>query len=147
MRTVSRNGLGILVLAAAVALPSASALAAPTVGARPESAPSSQQGYYWRWSDGSESSTRTFTERQFGTAARLPRLVVTAVPAAPARTVVLQFRQGSRWLTEASSRTNAAGVATLALYPYCEADRWCRETIAYRLVVAGQTADLTVRYR
>lgn len=115
--------------------------------AQPAISPAVAQGYYWRWSDGSESASRTFAEGDYGAARRLPRLVVTAVPAAPSRTVVLQFRQGSQWITEATGRTNSAGVATLALYPYCEADRWCQDTISYRLVVAGQTAELTVRYR
>lgn len=132
---------------AAIAVRASVVLVAVACLGVPNPARADEQGYYWRWSDGSESSARTFDEVQYGTARRLPRLVVTAIPAAPSRTVVLQFRQGSRWVTEATARTNASGVASLALYPYCEADQWCHDTIAYRLVVAGQTADLTVRYR
>lgn len=105
------------------------------------------QGYYWRWSDGSEQGARTFDQDIYGSPSSLPRLLVTAAPASPRRTVTVQFRYSGGWVTESSARTGADGVARIALNPLCEADRWCDETLQYRLVVAGQTASLTITYR
>lgn len=102
--------------------------------------------YYWKWSDGSRQTSRTFTQSRWGIQERLPRIVVTAQPAAPSRTVLLQSNRGGGWTTEASARTDRGGVATIEIDPYCAGGNWCRDTFRYRLSVDGQSAPLTLTF-
>ena len=68
-----------------------------------------------------------------------------AVPALPSATVALEFWRDGQWRTENRVRTGPSGVAEIAVDPSC-GDRWCDETISYRLKAGGQTARLTVTY-
>lgn len=104
------------------------------------------QQYYWRWSDGSQEPHRTFRQSRYRVPERLPTLVVSALPAAPVRTVRLQFRRDGRWHTEDVGRTDARGQVRLVLTPYCPDGRWCDGTYVYRALVDGETATLTVTY-
>lgn len=103
--------------------------------------------YYWKWSDGSKATSRSFSETTFDSPRALPRLVVTSTPPAPGRLVRLEFQHAGAWRIESTAQTNASGIATLAVNPLCESRRWCDETIRYRLRIDGQTAPLTVAYR
>lgn len=129
------------VVPAALVAASSLSLALPA-----EAAARASQGYYWMWSDGSRSLSRTFAESRYGTPANLPHLVVTAQPASPGRWVSLEFRVGDAWSTESRVRTDPSGVAEIDVNPFCTDDSWCDETIAYRLRAGGQTARLTVTY-
>jgi hypothetical protein len=102
---------------------------------------------YWRWSDGVDSAARTFAEDRFRVPANLPWLIVSTEPAAPGHLVRLQYREGPVWRTEAAARMDAGGVASLELNPYCPDGDWCNRTYAYRLVVDGAVAPLTITYR
>lgn len=128
--------------AVAVMLASATALAPVEPVA---AAPAEPRGYYWEWDDGSRATTRTLAQARYGVPGNLPRLVVTAVPALPSTTVVLEFWRDGQWRTENRVRTGPSGVAEIAVDPSC-GDRWCDETISYRLRAGGQTARLTVTY-
>ncbi len=108
-------------------------------------ADAADQQYHWKWSDGSLSSARMFTQARYGLPSNLPRIVVTAEPAFPARDVYLQFRRNGRWTTETRARTNGAGIATITLDPTC-GDQWCESTFTYRLVAGDQHATLAVTY-
>lgn len=105
-----------------------------------------EQGYYWKWSDGSRAASRVFSQQTWGIPERLPRLVVTAVPAHPSHDVTLQFNYRGTWTTETSARTGADGVATISVDPYCARNTWCRGTFAYRLLVDGQRAPLRLSF-
>ena len=120
---------------------SAAAYAAPT------SHVAASQKYFWKWSDGSQKPARVFREARYVRAARLPRLVITAVPAKPARVVFLQFRQKGKWLVEMKTATNAKGVAVLKLDPYCTNRTWCDGTWNYRIKVGTLYQVLRVTYR
>jgi hypothetical protein len=113
--------------------------------ATPAAAQAADQAYHWKWSDGSTATTRTFTQAKYGLPSNLPRIVVTAEPASPAREVYLQFRRNGRWTTEARARTNSAGIATIAVDPMC-GDEWCETTFSYRLVAGEQHANLAIRF-
>lgn len=126
---------------AAVAIVAA-VLIATTLGP----AQAARDSYYWKWSDGSRQTTRTFTQARWGAQERLPRLVVTAQPAAPSRLVLLQADRGGTWTTETSARTNRDGIARIEVDPYCASGIWCRDTFRYRLLVEGQSAPLTLTF-
>ena len=129
-------GAVAIMLAAATALTPAGPVAAT---------PAEPRGYYWEWDDGSRATSRTFAQARYGVAGNLPRLVVTAVPALPSATVALEFWRDGQWRTESRVRTGPSGVAEIGVDPSC-GDRWCDETISYRLKAGGQTARLTVTY-
>jgi hypothetical protein len=134
MRTrCARAGAAAIIAAAALPL-------APPASAEP-------RGYYWEWDDGSRASSRTFTQARYGVAGNLPRLVVTSLPALPPTTVVLEFLSDGQWRTENRVRTGPSGIAEIAIDPSCGDERWCDETISYRLRAGGQTARLTVTYQ
>ncbi len=114
--------------------------------AMPATAGAADQGYYWRWSDGSRESARTFTLAKYGIASNLPTLVVTAEPASPRREVRLQFYSNGSWITERTARTDARGVARIALDPTCGDLDWCDTTLRYQLLVGGQNARLVITY-
>lgn len=103
------------------------------------------QNYYWRWSDGSKQSQRTFTQAEYGIPSNLPSLIVTAEPASPSRYVYLQFLRDGRWTTESQARSNARGIASIDVDPLCGGS-WCNSTYSYRLKIGGQTARLDVTY-
>lgn len=113
--------------------------------ATPAAAQAADQRYHWKWSDGSTSTARTFTQAKYGLPSNLPQIVVTAEPASPARDVYLQFRRNGKWTTETRARTNPSGIATISVDPLC-GDEWCETTFTYRLVAGAQHATLTVRY-
>lgn len=104
------------------------------------------QAYYWKWSDGSTSLTRTFTQSEYGTPSRLPRLVAWAEPASPRRLVHLQFRRRGTWITENTVRMDGRGIATIEIDPMCANDTWCDRTFAYRLTIGDRTARLAITY-
>lgn len=104
-------------------------------------------GYYWKWTDGSRSDHRVFSEADFRATSALPGLLVTSRPAAPGTAVRLEFRQGGSWTTESTGRIGSDGTVRLAVNPLCEAQHWCDETLDYRLRAGGQTASFSVDYR
>ncbi len=99
--------------------------------------------YYWRWSDGSTSATRTLSEPVSGLP---PRIIVTASPPVPGARVELQFRSGRSWRTEDVATTDRSGRALLSVNPYCSDGAWCRTAFDYRIRVDGRSATLTVRF-
>lgn len=109
--------------------------------------PAAAQKVYWKWSDESQTTVRVFREARYHRAANLPRIVVTAVPAKPRRDVILQFQQKGKWLVEAKASTNAKGIATLKLDPYCPSGKWCTGTWNYRIKVGNLIQTLKVTYR
>jgi hypothetical protein len=133
---------GLLPVLACVAVLTALLLGS---GATPAAAQGQQ--YFWKWSDGDLSRSRSFAGSHFASPDDLPRLVVTATPAAPRHRVLLQFREGTRWRTDDSAVTSAGGTAELALNPFCPDGRWCHRRFAYRLVVDGVVAGLSVTFR
>lgn len=138
-RRTFRFASAVALVLVGVVAPAARAVPAPST------APLDQR-YYWRWSDGSEERHRTFRQSVYRVPERLPTLVVSAYPASPTRSVVLQYRQDGRWRTEDSGRTNASGQVRLALNPYCPDGSWCDGTVDYRAVAGGQTATLHITY-
>lgn len=102
--------------------------------------------YFWRWSDGSRSAQRSLSEAAYRDAARLPSLIVTAVPAGRPTSVRLAVRRAGRWMTEDVSATGSSGVATLSLNPYCRNGDWCDERQDYRLSIGGRSARLAVTF-
>lgn len=115
-----------------------------SVSAFPAHAAPSQ--WYWAWSDGSRATTRVIDEDQHRSWEAVPRLRVASDPAAPGRLVELQVRTDGLWMTEDATRTDASGVAVLALNPYCGNGAWCDGHLHYRLRAAGGTARLTVDF-
>jgi hypothetical protein len=98
--------------------------------------------YSWSWSDGAGGTRRTFSQSQYGTASRLPKLVVEADCAAGARVgdrVKLQWRDPTgRYRTEDTAYvSNCYGRYKLAFYPYTSSGAWARGTYKYRLIVPG----------
>lgn len=128
----------------AVALLAGVALLTPA--APVAAATSDGPAYFWRWTDGSEARSRTFTEHDYEVPSRLPRLVVQTHPATSGRQVALQTRIGGVWTTEDSGTTDARGTVRLELNPYCPDGDWCRRTFDYRLRVDGQTAAVRVTF-
>ena len=113
--------------AAPAAVAIALALLSPTQAA--QAGPSEQEiqprvsSYSWSWSDGAGGTRRTFSQSQYGTASRLPKLVVEGDCAAGARVgdrVKLQWRDPSgRYQTEDTAYvSNCDGRYKLAFYPY-----------------------------
>jgi len=122
------------------------ALLSPTQAA--QASPSEQEiqprvsSYSWSWSDGTGGTRRTFSQNQYGTASRLPKLVVEGDCAAGARVgdrVKLQWRDPSgRYRTEDTAYvSNCDGRYKLAFYPYTSTGAWVRGTYKYRLIVPG----------
>lgn len=127
-------------LAAAAAL-----LTAPQAAVAASSEPTTQpraSGYSWYWSDGAGGTRRTFSQSQYGTASRLPKLVVEADCAAGARVgdrIRLQWRDSmGRYRTEDTAYvSNCYGRYKLAFYPYASSGAWARGTYKYRLIIPG----------
>ena len=127
-------------LAAAAAL-----LTAPQAAVAASSEPTTQpraSGYSWYWSDGASGTRRTFSQSQYGTASRLPKLVVEADCAAGARVgdrIKLQWRDSmGRYRTEDTAYvSNCYGRYKLAFYPYASSGAWARGTYKYRLIIPG----------
>lgn len=128
------------VLAAAAAL-----LTAPQAAVAASSEPTTQpraSGYSWYWSDGAGGTRRTFSQSQYGTASRLPKLVVEGDCAAGARVgdrIKLQWRDSmGRYRTEDTAYvSNCYGRYKLAFYPYAASGAWARGTYKYRLIIPG----------
>ena len=131
---------------APVAMAIALALVAPAraaIAATPE--PTIQprvSGYVWSWSDGAGSTRRTFSQSQYGTASRLPKLVVEGDCTAGARVgdrIKLQWRDSTgRYRTEDTAYvSNCYGRYNLAFYPYASSGAWARGTYKYRLIIPG----------
>lgn len=102
--------------------------------------------HYWAWSDGSHAATRIVSEAAYARADRVPSLVVRSLPAHPDEEIRLEFRTLTGWELESTSRTDANGVGRLRPYPLCEADRWCRGPLDYRIVAGPETAEITITY-
>ena len=128
--------LGLLALLAALQplTPAAPANAAGTADAAESTL------LFWSWTDGSTARERRFDAADYPDPERLPRLVVVTEPAAPRRTVRLQFRDGPRWRDDDVAVTDTAGRATLDLNPVCPDGRWCARTFAYRLLADGRVS-------
>jgi hypothetical protein len=129
---------------ALLAVPAVLALLAsapPAVAAPPD-----RPAYFWHWTDGSEARARTLTEHEYGTAGRLPRLVVQTHPATRGRHVVLQVQVDGLWGTEDSGTTDAHGGVRLQLNPYCADGAWCTRAFDYRLLVDGRRATIRVSF-
>lgn len=99
-------------------------------------------GYVWSWSDGAGGTRRTFSQSQYGTASRLPKLVVEGDCAAGARVgdrIKLQWRDAmGRYRTEDTAYvSNCYGRYKLAFYPYTSTGAWARGTFKYRLIIPG----------
>lgn len=114
--------------------------------ALPGNVGAADQNYYWRWSDGSRLAARTFALADYGLASNLPDLIITADPPSPRRDVRLQFYADGEWTTESTARTDARGIARIALDPNCGEEGWCRRTFRYQLLIGGQNARLTITY-
>lgn len=129
----------LLIVAAAVPLlfANTSALAATPP---PEVVPRAS-AYSWYWSDGDYGTNRTFTQRRYGTAANLPRLIVEADCAAGARqgdTIKLQWRYRGKYVTEDSQYvSDCYGRYSLTFNPYADNGRWATGTYLYRLIIPG----------
>ena len=99
-------------------------------------------GYSWYWSDGAGGTRRTFSQSQYGTASRLPKLVVEGDCAAGARVgdrIKLQWRDSlGRYRTEDTAYvSNCYGRYKLSFYPYASSGAWARGTYKYRLIIPG----------
>lgn len=99
-------------------------------------------GYSWYWSDGAGGTRRTFSQSQYGTASRLPKLVVEGDCTAGARVgdrIKLQWRDSmGRYRTEDTAYvSNCVGRYKLAFYPYDSSGSWARGTYKYRLIIPG----------
>lgn len=129
-----------VVAAAALALmlPAQQAQASPdTAGVQPRAT-----GYTWSWSDGASGTRRTFSERQYGTASGLPRLIVRSDCSSGARVgdrIKLQWRNNlGKYRTEDSAYVDSCkGKYRLSFYPYASSGAWARGTYQYRLIVPG----------
>jgi len=144
-RIVAATAAALVLLSAPIA-GAAPAAAAPVRELGGASAPVAKQQVFWRWSDGSQKTTRLFREARYQRAGRLPKLIVTAVPAKPSRAVVLQFQQKGKWLIETTTSTNAKGIATMKLNPYCTNNTWCDGTWTYRIKVGTLYQVVKVTY-
>jgi hypothetical protein len=152
LRPVLAAASALIVLAGTAGTSSAAPLHLPehigSASSRADVAhPAAAQKVYWKWSDESQKTLRLFREARYHRAAKLPRIVVTAVPAKPRRAVILQFQQKGKWLVETRTTTNAKGVATLKLDPYCTNRTWCDGTWTYRIKVGTLFQTLKVTYR
>jgi hypothetical protein len=147
-RSMSRI-LVALVTAAALgaAVPAASAAPAAEPGGQAVAAPMAQS-YYWDWSDGQGTLSRTFNKSEFGDQASLPHLIVTVKPASPKRVVYLKFKQDGKWLLEGKRTTSSKGVATLDFDPWCDADEtnWCDGTWTYRVSIGSAYKTFKVTF-
>ena len=134
-------------LAAVLLVPAAAASAEPSsASSRIVTALPSAQQYFWKWSDGSQKTSRTFKKSTYHDQAGLPHLVVTAQPAKPSHVVYLQFKQKGKWIVENKVTTNSKGVATIDLNPYCSNDTWCDGTWSYRLKIGSLYQNLKLTY-
>ena len=129
-----------------VATAAAASLALLMSGAAPATAAQRDPGYFWEWSDGSKARSRTLSEAQYRTQARLPALVVATDPATPGRRVVLQFRDARGWQRDDVGYTDRHGVVRLEVNPYCQNGAWCRRGFSYRLVAGSSSAALALRF-
>jgi hypothetical protein len=100
--------------------------------------------FTWSWLDDYASNKRFFSKSSWS-GEGLPPIVVHTRPGR-VRPVILQFRQGGSWNTEAIVPTNRDGVALLALDPYCENGSWCDGLYDYRIKVGGQVVHLVIQY-
>lgn len=99
-------------------------------------------GYTWSWSDGASGTRRTFSERQYGSASRLPKLIVRSDCSTGARIgdrIKLQWRNNlGKYRTEDSAYVDSCrGRYRLSFYPYASNGAWARGTYQYRLIVPG----------
>jgi hypothetical protein len=141
MHPLVRTASVVVVSLALLVGGAASATAAPELAA-----PTAKQQVFWKWSDGSQKTSRVFREARYNRAGRLPKIIVTAVPAKPRRVVILQFKQKGKWLVERRTSTSTKGVATLTLDPYCTNKTWCDGTWNYRIKVGTLYQVLKVTY-
>ena len=114
--------------------------------ALPAQARTDPPGLFWRWSDGSDSLTRTFDEGRYRTPTQLPRLIVSTDPVTAGQLVTLQFDDHGTWRPDDRSRTTSSGVAALEFNPFCADGDWCTGAYTYRLIVNGMTTSFTIRY-
>jgi hypothetical protein len=140
------NSTYLKAAAAPTVIAIALALLAPTQTAQAAPQPTSIQprvsGYVWSWSDGAGGTRRTFSQSQYGTASRLPKLVVEGNCGAGARVgdrIKLQWRDSTgRYRTEDTAYVSACnGRYKLAFYPYTQSGAWARGTYKYRLIIPG----------
>lgn len=100
--------------------------------------------FAWFWLDEYASNKRFFSKSSWS-GDGLPPIVVQTRPGR-VRPVILQFRQGGTWNTEAIVPTNKDGVALLSLDPYCENGSWCDGLYDYRIKVGAQVVHMVIQY-
>lgn len=110
--------------------------------ARADVSATPRSGYTWAWSDGGTSTQRTFSEAIYGTAANLPRLVVTAScprGAVRGQQIKLQYRlaNGRFRPADAVKVKDCNGTYRLAFQPYTASGAWAEGTYLYRLNIPG----------
>lgn len=105
-----------------------------------------QTDWFWEWSDGSTTHTRTLDEARYAVWSRLPTIRVASAPPASGRPVRLQIRQPGGWTTEDIARTDSEGRAELTINPYCHHGDWCAGTLDYRIVADADQASLQVTF-
>lgn len=110
---------------------------------------SSAQKYYWKWSDRSNKTTRTFRESTYdGEASLLPHLVVTVAPAYPKHTIYLRFYEDGKWKLETKKKSNSNGIAVLSFNPWCNTAKtnWCDGTWKYKLSVGSKWQNFKITF-
>jgi hypothetical protein len=127
--------VGTALVSLLIANGSALAAAAP-----PEVVPRAS-AYAWYWSDVNYGTNRTFTQRQYGSAENLPRLIVEADCSEGARegdTIKLQWRYRGKYVTEDSKYvSDCYGKYSLKFNPYTDDGRWAGGRYLYRLIIPG----------
>ena len=139
----------VLAVSSMASMAAVAVLAAPLQAHAAPIAPSlrpAAQEFYWEWSDGVTSKTRTFTKAAYKNPGRLPSLIVTAEPATPQQYVKLQFKQHGTWMREDGSTTGASGSASLSLNPICDDGKWCVGTYKYRAIINGNYTVFSITY-
>jgi len=132
------------ILGASMLAGTSAAAAVGEPGVRPQVRPADSV-FYWKWSDGSQRSSRTFREFEHGYMAdgsqlELPGILFMDGQYAN-RKVRLQNYVNGRWITESWERTDEAGVAQFYISPFC-GDVWCNDTYYYRLKVGRVPSSL-----
>lgn len=124
----------------------AGSIALSTPAAAGPAARPAEQEFFWEWSDGVSSRTRTFSKAAYKTPGNLPKLVVSADPAQPQQYAKLQFKQRGSWVREDGAATNSSGNAHLSLNPICDDGKWCEGTYKYRAIINGNFTTFTITY-
>lgn len=100
----------------------------------------------WAWSDGSIATARTFKEKKYRTAKRVPRVLVTAPSDEPVTARLSYFgKRSKKWITESRRPLPAGGRGSLSVNPLCDGD-WCTGAYDYKVTIGSQTVKLRIRF-